>query len=437
MNTWKDRNPDFQYIFWNEDTLRGMTFRCQERIEQIEEIVGKVDIMRWEILYKYGGVFVDADSICIEPLDATIMEHPCFAGWENERARPGLIATGTMGFSVGHPLIKGAIEWILKNNVSRAATGKMAWKNVGPGLLTRMYHSGLFNDLHVFPSFMFLPVHHTGLEYDGHRKVYAFQAWGSTHQSYDSMNDIVLPAPPIRAVSVLISSYNTRREYIQACLDSILQQSGNFHMEIVWVNDGSDTEHTQQLQECLKSFRHGSRFISVVYSENERNIGIAASLNRGLELCTSEIIIKMDSDDIMVPDRIRKQLEFMDAHPDIMICGGQIAMFRNDIRNHHTTRHPTITWDCYRKIKSHWIANHPTLCYRKSAITAIGNYNNMLMVHDLDMEIRMLKRFGILHNLEDVLVYYRLHDEQITHNGGPEGKQFRDKMIDSLLDESQ
>ena len=66
----------------------------------MEEINGKADIIRWEILEKYGGVFVDADSICIEPVDDTLLKCKggCFAGYEQEQIRKGLIATGTMDF---------------------------------------------------------------------------------------------------------------------------------------------------------------------------------------------------------------------------------------------------------------------------------------------------------------------------------------------------
>ena len=85
MDTWKKLNPDFEYIHWNEAEFikRNMTFKCQSKIDEIEEINGKADILRWEILYKYGGVFLDADSICIEPVDNELMNKPCFAGWEN------------------------------------------------------------------------------------------------------------------------------------------------------------------------------------------------------------------------------------------------------------------------------------------------------------------------------------------------------------------
>jgi hypothetical protein len=71
MNTWKEKNPEFEYIYWNEEEFkkRNIKFKCQDKIDEIEEICGKVDIMRWELLYKYGGIFIDADSICIESID--------------------------------------------------------------------------------------------------------------------------------------------------------------------------------------------------------------------------------------------------------------------------------------------------------------------------------------------------------------------------------
>ena len=60
MNTWKEKHPDFEYIYWNEAEIvkRDFKFKCQDKIDEIEEINGKADIMRWEILYSFGGVFL-------------------------------------------------------------------------------------------------------------------------------------------------------------------------------------------------------------------------------------------------------------------------------------------------------------------------------------------------------------------------------------------
>jgi GT2 family glycosyltransferase len=450
MDTWRDKNPDFTYIYWNEEEFakRKIVFKCQKRIDEIEEINGKADIIRWELLYHYGGVFLDADSICIEPIDDELMNKKSFAGWENETARPGLIATGTMGFPPKHPLPAAAVELIIKNPVSQKKTNRMAWQNVGPGLLTALYNTGKYKDLNIFPSYTFLPIHLTNLEYKGHGKIYAYQAWGSTKQSYGIMNSLSLPEqflkPPLEnSVSILVSSYNTKFKYIQECLQSIKHQIGLFNIQLVWINDGSSELNTKLLKTALDSFSRTSRFIEVLYHENEKNMGIGYTLNKGIQLCSHELIIKMDSDDIMINDRILKQVTYMNENPDVMICGTQINCFKDDPDNVvNITRHPCLTWNQYKNNPSHWFVNHPTLCYRKKAVLDVGNYdiNKSRMTEDFELALRMLKKYGYVHNFEEPLLNYRLHDSQVTHNGGEEGRAhwhgIRVKLIEELISNS-
>jgi len=446
MNTWREKNPDFEYIYWNEEEFakREIVFQCLDKINDIEEINGKADIIRWELLYHYGGVFLDADCICIEPIDDELLNKPCFAGWENEHVRKGLIATGTMGFPKHHPLVKSAVEWIMKNEVSQQKANLMAWQSVGPGLLTRMYNTGLYPDLHIFPSYTFLPIHLTGIEYKGHGKIYAFQAWGSTKQSYDTMNNMILPPqflPPKEQISILIPSYNTKIIYVKECLDTIKQQIGHFHIELVWINDGSDELHTKLLENVLSQFLKTTRFTSVIYHKNETNKGLGYSLNIGNTLCNSECIFRMDSDDIMFQTRIQKQFQFMKLNKNAMICGTQVNCFKNNINNVvSTTNHAAIlTFEEYKQKPLHWFLNHPTICYRKSAILSIGNYDasRTRMVEDFEMALRMLKTFGCVYNLQEPLLYYRIHEKQLTNNGGTEGREYwhniRMKLISDII----
>jgi GT2 family glycosyltransferase len=442
MDTWKDKNPNFTYIRWNEEEIlkRNVTITCQHRIDEMIEINGKADIIRWEILYEYGGIFLDADSICIEPIDDILMNKKCFAGWEQEQLREGLIATGTMGFPPKHPLVKGAIEWIQHNCVDFYKNGLQAWKTVGPGLLTMMYDTGLYNDLTVFPSYYFLPIHHTGVEYTGHGKIYAYQEWGSTHQSYDTMNNIFLPSQFLQSsitdsVSILVSSYNTKTKYIQDCLESIKHQQGYFNIELVWINDGSDELNTKLLKKCLDNFEKTTRFVKVIYEENDMNRGIGYTLNKGIEICNNEIIIKMDSDDIMVESRINIQLNYMKANPNVMICGGQINMFNSQNNSINITNHTSLLWDNYKTNPSHWFINHPTVCYRKSGVLEAGNYDKDLkqMAEDFDLELRMLKKHGYIHNMSEILLNYRLHDEQVTHKGGEGGSSYWNEVRNTII----
>ena len=222
------------------------------------------------------------------------------------------------------------------------------------------------------------------------------------------MNNISLPQqflPSQDTVSILISSLDTKAAYIKDCLESIKNQVGNFKMEIIWINDGSNEMNTTLLKRMLKNFEDNTRFTTVIYHENDGNKGIGYTLNLGINLCNNEIIIKMDSDDIMVPDRIIKQLEFMKNNEQVAICGGQIQMFNGD-KVIQTTHHTPITWNTYIQKRSHWFINHPTVCYRKSKVLEAGNYDKELkqMAEDFELELRMLKTHKYIHNLPDTSI---------------------------------
>jgi hypothetical protein len=446
MDICKEKNPDFEYILWTEEELkkRDMRLQCGAQINSMSEINGKADIIRWEILYKYGGIFVDADCICIEPFADDFTALSGFASYECETNRPGLVATTLMGFQQQHPLCLAAIQWILTNNISVEQTKQRAWITVGPGLLTRQIQSGRFSDVSLFPSYYFLPKHYTGTLYKGHGKIYSHHEWGSTYQNYEGMNGMVLPVEfrePKQWVSLLITSYNTKAVYIAECLESIKAQEGQFGMEIVWIDDGSDQIHTRILERSLNQFQQTTRFCKMVYRKMEENRGLSKCLQDGVLLCSNELIFRMDSDDIMTPQRIQKQLDFLNRNPDVVLVGSNVQMFRTNEKNEkmglQQTQFPlSLTWDQYKTIKSHWFMQHPTLCFKKSAVLEVGNYADTQMCEDLELEIKILKRFGKIANLQEPLVQYRIHPGQITFQGKsstPYWVDYRNKMIDSLI----
>lgn len=443
MKTWKDKHPDFEYILWNEDEFkkRNMVFRCQKRINEIEEWCGKADIMRVEILYNYGGVYIDADSICIEPIHILLEKYKAFATYENEQTRAGLVANGNMGFPKEHQLCRDMITHIYNNKVSYKDTNNRAWKNTGPLLLTKFLNKNKYDNFSILPSYYFLPVHPSGTNYFGHGKVYAYQEWGSTKQNYHLMDLIKLPShfkEPSDKVSILISSLNTKAAYIKDCLNSIINQNGHIFFEIIWINDGSDEIHTKILKQMLDDFENTTRFIKIVYSENDVNKGLGYSLNRGVNLCNNEIILRMDSDDIMFPDRIIKQFNYMNSNKECVLLGSQIIMFikeNNKIINKGATNHKNLTLDEFKKNKKHWLMNHPTFCFRKSKIIEIGNYNNKLhsMCEDFELILRVLNKYKKIHNINEPLLYYRLHNEQLTYNGGKEGPNYWNNVRNDII----
>ena len=106
-----------------------------------------------------------------------------------------------------------------------------------------------------------------------------------------------------------------------------------------------------------------------------------------------------------------------------------------------TTSHPTLTREAFaaRNHTNHWLMNHPTFCFRKSAIVAVGNYNADIhsMCEDFELILRVLAEHGTIHNIPDIVLNYRLHPGQLTYGGGKEGGAFwttkRNELIERVL----
>lgn len=111
-------------------------------------------------------------------------------------------------------------------------------------------------------------------------------------------------------ISVIMSVYNGEK-YLREAIDSILNQTFT-HFEFIIVNDGS----TDKSLNIIKSY-NGSRIILV----QQENKGLAAALNEGIKIAKGKYIAMMDADDISLPTRLEKQIQFMEAHPEYVAIG--------------------------------------------------------------------------------------------------------------------
>jgi mannosyltransferase OCH1-like enzyme len=186
---WTKAHPTWDHRLWRDDTLfRYVDLRTGyespfaprwsngTKIREMGEWNGKADIMRFSILARYGGIYIDADEECLLPLDspgADFREHEAFASWESEIATPGLVATTVLGGVPGAALFRE-----LEREIAKRAMSYPAWKSVGPGLLTEV--AARHPKLHVYPSRAFLPWHHSGVAAPGNFPAYGNHHWGST-----------------------------------------------------------------------------------------------------------------------------------------------------------------------------------------------------------------------------------------------------------------
>lgn len=175
MASWADLNPAWEYKLWDN----AAKWENQALIDAIPELHGKTDIMRYELLWREGGVYVDADSDCILPLEDFLLEPPAWASWENAAVRPGIVANGYLGARPHHPLFGALLD-----RCRAAASRQPVWKTIGSGLVSDevRYHS----DVHLWPSTMWCPRHFTDASDSVPAPIFAQQYWGST-LGYDTI----------------------------------------------------------------------------------------------------------------------------------------------------------------------------------------------------------------------------------------------------------
>jgi len=187
MDGWRAAHPGWAYELWDDARCAAFGFRNAAAIGALAEWNGRADVMRYEILERHGGVFVDADAEALRPLDDGLRAHDSFAAYESERLRPGLIACGVLGACRGNRLMRLCMHAVAAMAPAVLAAER-AWRTVGPGLLTRVVADARYTELRVYPAYLFYPEHYTGAVHRGPAPPYARQHWGSTRANgYDRL----------------------------------------------------------------------------------------------------------------------------------------------------------------------------------------------------------------------------------------------------------
>ena len=144
------------------------------------------------------------------------------------------------------------------------------------------------------------------------------------------------------------------------------------------------------------------------------NVGVGLAANAGLAVCKNELIAKMDSDDLSVPDRCEKQLARFAANPELTILGGVIEEFDNRTGKVFSNRPvPADNEGIRRYARRRNPINNVTAMYKKSAALAAGGYRNRRRAEDYDLYLRMLINGCYAENLPETLVKVRVDSD--TH----------------------
>lgn len=226
-------------------------------------------------------------------------------------------------------------------------------------------------------------------------------------------------------VTVLMSVYNGEK-YLREAVDSIFGQTfGDF--EFIIINDGS-TDKTQEILDTYKDPR--------IVQINQDNMGLTGSLNKGLHIARGEYIARMDSDDISLPHRLERQLSFMDANPEIGICGSWVEIIGEKGESKDTWRYPTEPGAIRCKMLFESALAHPSVMMRRTLFLERGLCYNKSYTRSQDYELWVrASRYTSLANIGEVLLLYRLHTSQVGRQSTVEQQSFADQIRLEQLNE--
>lgn len=198
-------------------------------------------------------------------------------------------------------------------------------------------------------------------------------------------------------VSIVMSLYNTPIKYLKESIESMLNQTHK-NFEIVLIDDGASKEEI----ETVKSYQDDR----IKIYHNECNMGLEKSLNKGIEFAKYDYIIRMDTDDIAYPERIEKQIKFMEEHPEYALVGTRVKLFNEtDGIYGETNLHGEI--DKNKLLKGPPFI-HPSLIIRKDILKKIGGYPLYRRCEDYAMELEMYCNGYKGYIMDDILLKYRV-----------------------------
>jgi glycosyltransferase involved in cell wall biosynthesis len=219
-------------------------------------------------------------------------------------------------------------------------------------------------------------------------------------------------------ISVVMPVHNME-VFVQDAIESILGQTfENFEFIII---DDASSDGTKEILDNIKDSR-------IVRLTNSVNAGNYRSRNRGLEICKGKYICIMDADDISAPDRLEKQFLFMEENLHFAIAGSDIKFISKGL-----TPLPSQRLRDEQEIKVKLLCDnvctHSSLIIRKEILDKYKIRYNEDYYYSADYKLLVdISRVGHITNIPEFLLFYRLHNKQITSTMGYEQKIYRNQI---------
>lgn len=215
--------------------------------------------------------------------------------------------------------------------------------------------------------------------------------------------------------SVLLSLYfREKTEHLNECLQSIHTQSLKPN-EVVIVFDGPVGQNLRDI------VTHWSRFLPIKLLKIKENVGLGQALNKGLEVCSHEIVLRMDTDDVCSANRFKLQIDKLENDKELIVLGGHIDEYDEGLSTFIGKRIVPLDNEAIKKqvvIKNPF--NHMTVAFRKSAVLAVGGYQHHAFMEDYNLWLRIIAAGYKVENLDTVLVKARTGHSMLLRRKGIE-----------------
>jgi len=210
-------------------------------------------------------------------------------------------------------------------------------------------------------------------------------------------------------VSVIMSVYNEREKWLIESIESVLNQSYR-GLEFIIILDNPSNKKLENIIE-----NYSNKDARIRYFKNERNIGLVKSLNKALTYVKGDFVARMDADDISMPRRFEKQLNYFISHPDIDFMGARcinideegVELYRDAI----IPEDMKLIKNCLVNID---FVNHPTWFFRKECAAKNKGYREITCAEDYDFLLRLITNGFKLANTNEFLVRYRIRKSGIS-----------------------
>jgi len=229
-------------------------------------------------------------------------------------------------------------------------------------------------------------------------------------------------------VTVLMSVFNGEEFLREAIASVLIQTFADF--EFIIIDDASTDGTWETLSE------YASRDQRIVLIQNPKNIGLPRSLNKGLSLARGKYIARQDADDVSLPERLERQVDFLDEHPEVILVSShyQIIGPEGSFLGHsqQAIDPDLVSW---YMLFYNYVAGHSVVMFRRAPVMDLGGYRETTL-HAQDYDLWLgLSKVGEIAILPELLMKYRRHDAQITVAAREEQEAFALDLVRKTISE--